>query len=225
MPGHIPDLPALGSELSRSPGRPVGGHDCLSSQVRCLTVLRSRCWLCLSKMCSNPLSVGIHFLLVLSLGAPEFHYAYYLLCEVGLPFICPKPLWLRLQREPPPPVSCRLMTKVVWVPLSCRLPSCCVSLHVPPAVPTRGPQIEFGSLGQKPWNPESNSLAAFFILSAAPAASPTCILHPQYLTLCQVTHPPGPRPILPRRASHPPPAFGPSFQPASQGLIPSRQPS
>lgn len=190
MPGHIPDPPALGSELSRSLGRPGGGHDCLSSQVRCLTVLRSHCWLCLSKMCSNPLSVGFHFFLVLSLGAPEFHYAYYLLCEVGLPFICPKPPWLRLQREPPPPVSCRLMTKVVWAPLSCQLPSRCVSLHVPPSVLTRGPQIEFGSLGQKPWNPESNSLAAFFILSAAPAASPTCILCPQYLALCQVTHPP-----------------------------------
>lgn len=36
----------------------------------------------LSKMCSNPLSVGFHFLLVLSPGAPEFHYAYYLPCEI-----------------------------------------------------------------------------------------------------------------------------------------------
>ena len=47
-----------------------------------------------------------------------------------------------------------------------------------PAVLTRGPQIEFGPLGQKLWNPESYSLAAFFVLSAAPAVSPTPTLLP-----------------------------------------------
>lgn len=123
------------------PGRPVGGHDCLSSQVRCPPVLffffppvlRSRGWLCLSKTCWNPLSVGFPYLLELSPGTPEFYYAYYLPCEVGLPFICPKPVWLVLQREPPPPVSCRLVTEAVPSPLSHRLPSSCVSLY--PCVP------------------------------------------------------------------------------------------
>ena len=141
MPGHIPDPPALGSELSRPPGEAcrrtrlpfLPGQVSPCSFFFFPPVLRSRGWLCLSKTCWNPLSVGFPYLLELSPGTPEFYYAYYLPCEVGLPFICPKPVWLVLQREPPPPVSCRLVTEAVPSPLSHRLPSSCVSLY--PCVP------------------------------------------------------------------------------------------
>lgn len=171
--------------------------------------------------------------MVLSLGANEFHYAYYLLSEVQLPFICPKPIWIRLQKGAPSIlVSCHLITKGVLtfellVTLSRHLfMLVCLSLHhcIPPHAyscshqshtPTPPPppcKIGFGPLGQEPWWPESSYLASFLNLSATP---PFLHLHPS-APGSLLGHSLGCQPHLPWQDQPPPTSLWSFLFPADQ---------
>lgn len=175
--------------------------------------------------------------MVLSLGAPEVHYAYYLLGEVGLPFICPKPIWLRLRREPLCPCPCNghLMARVLLLTsfellaaLSLHLSMLFVHLY-----PIMTP-CACSCAHQRPpnwvctfWvgNPGGLRAASFSPVSNPPPSPDLGHPHAHPSALgCVLGYPSGPSPILPGRASclsDKPLAL--SFQLASQGLMPSGQ--
>jgi hypothetical protein len=70
-------------------GTPVGEHDCLSSQVRYPSASQELLMALPVKNVLRPFVNRLLFPLGFLLEVNEFHHAYYLLCEVELPFICP----------------------------------------------------------------------------------------------------------------------------------------
>lgn len=125
----------------------------------------------LSQTCAGPLFLGFHFLLVLSLGAGDFHYIYYLPCEAELAFLCPSSPVARVAEEAASILaSCPLLTRVVAgggaLGLHGFILRSLLSIHVPSCVPTHHPPPKngHGTLSLKPYRPESSYLFPSFNL-------------------------------------------------------------